>query len=67
MGISSNKWLNLIIFFVVVFVAASLALMLVSIKRNKNGVLKPTWDLGNALVTKSATAPASPNQGQAGQ
>ena len=66
MGISSNKWLNLIIFFVVVFIATSLALMLLSFKRNKNGVLKATFDIANATVTTAPTQPNLPG-GQPGQ
>ncbi len=54
MEITKNKWLNLAIFFVVVLLGVIVALLVVSFKNNKEGVLKATLDLGSAKSAKPA-------------
>jgi len=54
MEITKNKWLNLAIFFVAVLAAVIVALLVVSFKNNKEGVLKATLDLGSAKSAKPA-------------
>ena len=56
MEITKNKWLNLAIFFVVVLLAVIVALLVVSFKNNKDGVLKATLDLGSAKSTNPAAS-----------
>ena len=55
MEITKNKWLNLLIVFIVIMVAVIAAVSLLSFKQNSAGVLKATLNLGSATTPAAAT------------